>query len=183
MAEPARRPATYEDLLAVPEHMIAEIIDGELVAAPRPAAKHTLAASAIGADLYSHFGRGGSSGWWILDEPELHLGSDVLVPDLAGWKRERMPQVPDAAFFTLAPDWVCEVVSPGSLRYDRVRKKRIYAREGIGWLWKVDPIAQTLEVARRVGDLWQDAGLYEAADAVRGEPFQDLEIDLVGWWG
>ncbi|MEW6364674.1 MAG: Uma2 family endonuclease [Acidobacteriota bacterium] len=187
MGEPARRFATYEDLLQVPDHMIAEIIDGELVTSPRPGARHTLASSVIGADLVGHLGRGpggtgGATGWWILDEPELHLGVHILVPDLAGWKRERMPQVPDVAFFTLAPDWVCEVVSPRSSRMDRVRKKRIYAREGIGWLWIVDPNAQTLEVSRRAGDLWQDAGSFEATDTARAEPFSEIEIDLAGWW-
>ena len=132
----AGRKATYEDLLAVPDHLIAEIIDGELVTSPRPASPHTLASSAVGSDLFGRFHRGvgteSPGGWWILDEPELHLGDDVLVPDLAGWRRERMPTVPTAAFFELAPDWVCEIVSPSSARYDRVIKQDIYARRGDG---------------------------------------------------
>src|SRR5262245_23509945 len=119
--EGARR-ATYADLVAVPEHLIAEIIDGELITSPRPAPPHLLACSAIGSVLFDRFNgpAGGTTtapgGWWILDEPELHFGDDVLVPDLAGWRRERMPALPDLAYFALAPDWACEVVSPHSGR-------------------------------------------------------------------
>src|SRR5215475_12407465 len=132
--EGARRRATYADLIAVPEHLIAEIIDGELITGPRPAPPHALACSAIGSVLFDRFngppgGAPGPGGWWILYEPELHFGDDVLVPDLAGWRRERMPALPDLAYFELAPDWACEVVSPHSGRLDRVRKMPIYARE------------------------------------------------------
>src|SRR4051812_49194820 len=109
-ADPARRVATYADIVALPPHVVGEIVDGELSVSPRPASPHTAAASILGAELIGPFwkGRGGPGGWIILDEPELHLGANVLVPDLAGWRRERMPQIPDAAAFTLAPDWVCE---------------------------------------------------------------------------
>jgi Uma2 family endonuclease len=122
--EPARRRATYEDLTQVPEHMVAEIIDGELYASPRPASPHARSASVMGGDLGGPFDRppGGPEapgGWWILDEPELHLGPDVMAPDLAGWRRERMPRIPDVAYFEQAPDWVCEVVSPRTGILDR----------------------------------------------------------------
>src|SRR3989442_11524607 len=128
-----RRRATYADLLEVPEHLVAEIIDGELITSPRPALPHALAASAMAADIGGPFGRppGGRDvpgGWWILVEPELHLGGDVLVPDLAGWRRERVPTVPNAPAFELAPDWVCEVISPSTPRLDRARKRSVYAR-------------------------------------------------------
>jgi Uma2 family endonuclease len=114
MASPVRKRATYDDLLRVPEHLVAEIVDGDLQASPRPAGRHAVASSGLGGQIWPPFdqGRGGPGGWWILDEPELHLGEDVLVPDLAGWRRERMPDIPDTAFFALAPDWVCEVLSP-----------------------------------------------------------------------
>src|SRR5580700_3070151 len=115
MGDPVKRRATYEDLLAVPEHLIAEIIDGELLTQARPALPHSRAATALGGELHGPFdrGRGGPGGWILLDEPELHIHGDVLVPDLAGWRRERMPELPDAAAIELAPDWVCEVLSPG----------------------------------------------------------------------
>src|SRR5438552_988428 len=117
--------------------MVAEIIDGELIATRRPAAPHTLAASMIGFVLIGPFGgpsgaAGAPGGWWILDEPELHLGEDVVVPDLAGWRRERMPTVPDVAAFELPPDWACEVVSPSTGAIDRGRKMRVYNRERVG---------------------------------------------------
>jgi Uma2 family endonuclease len=139
----ARRRATYDDLIAVPEHLIAEIIDGELITSPRPAPPHALACSGILSVLFDRFngppGGGESSpgGWWILYEPELHFGDDVLVPDLAGWRRDRMPDLPEIAYFTLAPDWVCEVISPSSGRLDRVRQMPIYARERVEHVWLV----------------------------------------------
>jgi Uma2 family endonuclease len=188
MTDPARRTATYEDLLALPDHVIGQIVDGELHAQPRPAARHALASSAIGGALFGSFNRqgggGGESpgGWWILFEPEVHLGRDVVVPDLAGWRRERMPDLPDEPFITLAPDWVCEVISPRTAGLDRIRKKRLYAREGVGHLWLVDPAARSLEVARRVGEVWQDVALHEGDEVVRAEPFDALEIDLARWW-
>src|SRR5437667_6517507 len=131
-----RRRATYADLLEVPEHLVAEIIDGELITSPRPASPHALAASAIGSVLFDRFNQPPGSGdapggWWILYEPELHFGEDVLVPDLAGWRRERMPVFPSVAAFELAPDWVCEVLSPSTARIDRARKLHVYAREGV----------------------------------------------------
>jgi hypothetical protein len=125
----ARRQATYDDLLALPEHVVGEIVGGELVVSPRPSVPHSLGASALGATLLPPFqfgDAGGPGGWWILDEPEVHLSEDVVVPDLAGWRRERMPSPPTEAFVTLPPDWVCEVLSLSTSRHDRTKKP---------WLW------------------------------------------------
>ena len=130
MTATAAKFATYEDLLDLPENLVSEIIHGQLITQPRPAPKHIVASSALGDELVGPFqkGRGdGPGGWWILDEPELHLGPHILVPDLAGWRRERLPAMPDTAFFTLPPDWVCEVLSPGTARIDRADKMPIYA--------------------------------------------------------
>ena len=130
---PLDRPATYDDLMKVPDIMVAEILNGELHATPRPADPHTKAASVLGMLVGPpfHQGRGGPGGWWILDEPELHLGADVLVPDVAGWRRERMPRSPETAFYVVVPDWVCEVLSPSTSKVDRTKKLSIYAREGV----------------------------------------------------
>lgn len=184
----ARKPATYDDLHSVPEHMVAEIVDGELIASPRPAFPHTLAASAIGSVLFDRFnGPSGSGdapgGWWILDEPELHLDADVLVPDLAGWRRERMPTFPPIAASTQAPDWACEVVSPNTGRLDRARKMPIYGRHGVGHLWIVDPPNRTLEVYRLEAGRWIVASTHGGDDPIRAEPFADVEIDPRRWWG
>jgi Uma2 family endonuclease len=183
----ARRPATYEDLLEVPDHMVGEILDGELIVNPRPASPHAHAASVIGADLNGAFhrppgGDRGPGGWWILDEPELHLGADVLVPDLAGWRRERMPVLPDVAAFTQQPDWVCEVVSPRMGAVDRGRKMRIYQRERVGHLWLVDPLARTLEVYRCESDRWVVVGTHGGAAPLRAEPFDAIELETSRWW-
>jgi Uma2 family endonuclease len=128
-AEPeSMKRATYEDVLNAPENKVAEILDGELILSPRPAPRHAVASSALVGTLHGPFdgARGGPGGWWILGEPELHLGDAIAVPDLAGWRRGRMPSIPEEAFFSLAPDWVCEVLSPSTERIDRSRK-RIYA--------------------------------------------------------
>jgi Uma2 family endonuclease len=181
-----KRRATYEDLMQVPDHLVAEIIDGELVTSPRPAPPHTRAASVIGQDLAPFDRTPGSpstlGGWWILDEPELHLGDDVVVPDLAGWRRERMPRFPETAFFTLAPDWVCEVVSPRTGRIDRTRKMDLYARVAVRHLWIVDPLARTLEVYRLGDGHWMVASTHGGSDVVHAEPFAALPIGLARWW-
>lgn len=179
--------ATYEDLLAVPDHLLAEILDGELYTTPRPAARHARAASRLGMDLgpFDLEGGGGSDvpgGWWILFEPELHLGQDVLVPDLAGWRRERMPVVPDVAFFEMAPDWVCEVVSPGTETVDRGSKRDIYAREGVSHLWLLNPVTRTLEVFKLSGTTWALLHTFVGERTVRAEPFDAVLLEMSRWW-
>jgi Uma2 family endonuclease len=178
------REVTYADILALPENVVGEIIDGDLIVSPRPAVAHALASSNLGGELFSPFlkGRGGPGGWWIFDEPELHLGRHVLVPDLAGWRRERMPVPPSTAFFTLEPDWVCEVLSPASGRIDRVKKLRIYREQGVTWAWLVDPLQQTLEVFQSDGEKWTVAGIYGGNEVVRAVPFDAVKIELTSLW-
>jgi Uma2 family endonuclease len=181
---PFDRPATYDDLVKLPDNLVAEIVDGELHASPRPAPAHAIAGSSVGGMLtpaYS-FGRGGPGGWWILYEPELHLGQDILVPDWAGWRKTRMPQRPATAYFPLAPDWICEVLSPSTVQIDRARKMRIYAREGVAHAWLVDPLAQTLEVLRLEGERWLLLGTHAGNDVVRAEPFVELDFELRLLW-
>lgn len=185
MASPAKRRATYESLLQVPDHRVAEIVDGDLHVSPRPASRHALAASVLGADLIPpfHHGRGGQGGWWILFEPELHFDDDVLVPDLAGWRRQRMPEFPDTAAFSLAPDWVCEVVSPSTERLDRAKKMPLYAREKVSNLWLLNPLSRTLEVYRLADGRWLLLATHEGAARIRAEPFDAVELDLAPLWG
>jgi Uma2 family endonuclease len=184
MGDPARRRATYEDLVAAPGHLVAEIIDGVLITQPRPASLHALASSVLGSELTGpfHRGKGGPGGWIVLDEPELHLQGDILVPDLAGWRRERMPHLPEAAAFELAPDWVCEVLSPGTAALDRAGKMPIYARERVGYAWLVDPLARTLEVFRLEGSRWLLLGTWCDGAKVRAEPFEVFELELDVLW-
>jgi Uma2 family endonuclease len=178
-----RLAATKADLLRVPEGQIGEILAGELVTQPRPGATHARTASRLGMDVGGPFdrGRGGPGGWIILDEPELHLGPDVLVPDLAGWRRERMPELPNTAAFDIAPDWVCEVLSPATEGRDRVAKMRIYGRELVSYAWLVDPIEQVLEVYRQEA-AWLRVQSGSGNETLRAEPFDAIELELAALW-
>ena len=180
-----REHATYEDLMKVPDNMVAELIDGQLYTSPRPSGPHTNAASALGAFILPpyQFGRGGPGGWWIHDEPELHLGHDVLVPDLAGWRRERMPELPRSHVFEIVPDWVCEVISPSTGRLDRMKKRPIYLREGVGHAWIVDPLQQTIEVFANGGETWHMIATHGENQVARIAPFEEIEIELALLWG
>ncbi|MBF5044760.1 Uma2 family endonuclease [Aggregicoccus sp. 17bor-14] len=178
------KPATYADLEALPVHQVGEIVDGELYVSPRPASRHAIAASALGGELFGpfHRGRNGPGGWWLLDEPELHLGPDVLVPDLAGWRRERMPRVPEVTFFTLAPDWICEVLSPSTAKVDLVRKLPKYAQAGVRHAWIVDPVIRALEVFRLEQGHWLLLSAYAGDERVRAAPFEAIELELEALW-
>ena len=184
MSARVREHATYEDLLRVPENMVAELIEGELFASPRPRSSHANAASGIGYAVGPayHFGSTGPGGWWILHEPEVHFGADVLVPDLAGWRKERLPELPKGNISEV-PDWVCEVLSPSTSRFDRGKKLPIYARNGVRWAWIVDPEDQHLEVRRLENGVWTEVAVFTAGETVRAEPFDDIEIDMTLVWG
>lgn len=175
-----KRDATYADLVALPPNVVGEILGGELHVHPRPASPHARASSRLGSVLGPPFdiGDNGPGGWVILFEPELHLGEDVVVPDLAGWRRSRMPEVPDTVGFTLAPDWVCEVLSPSTARVDRTKKLEIYAREGVAHVWFVEPRLLTLEILRLEAGRWMIVGVHAENARLRAEPFEAIELDL-----
>jgi Uma2 family endonuclease len=170
---PLDRPATYDDLVKVPDIMVAEIVDGELHASPRPAPRHANVTSALASAVFApyHHGRGGPGGWLILFEPELHLGRNVLVPDLAGWRRSRMPRLPAEAHFSVAPDWVCEVLSPSTASTDRVDKLQAYFRAGVPHYWLLDPAEGTLEVYRRTDLAYALVLTAKRGQRVQPEPF------------
>lgn len=180
----ARRAATFDDLLAVPEGTNGEIVDGELVLSPRPAPIHGFAQHNLDYELTGPFqkGRGGPGGWIFATEPELHLGQDALVPDIAGWRRERMPYLPDVATYNLAPDWVCEIVSPSTEARDRGEKARIYARAGVGWYWLVTPRARLLEIWRLDQGRWVVHDVFHGSQEVRAEPFDAVPLALGELW-
>lgn len=183
-AKPLPRPATYADIEALPPNMVGEIVRGVLYANPRPATPHALATSALGEELGPPFkrGKGGPGGWMILWEPELHLVEDVIVPDLAGWRRERMPEVPDVAGITMAPDWACEALSPSTARLDRKEKLPVYARSGVQHVWLVDANVKTLEIYRLDGTTYRLIVTHADAEKVRAEPFDAIELDLSVLW-
>jgi Uma2 family endonuclease len=182
--KPLKQGATYADLYDVPDNFVAEMFDGDLYASPRPEAPHARAASVLGVVLGDAFdlGRSGPGGWLFLDEPELHFRKDVLVPDLAGWRRERMPEAPDEAYITLAPDWICEVLSPSTETLDRGRKLRVYAREGVAHGWLVDPLRQTLEVLALESGQWSLLATHDGRVSVRAVPFHAIEVVLGTLW-
>jgi Uma2 family endonuclease len=185
MTAPARRRASYEDVLAAPPHVIAEVIHGVLHTQPRPSLRHANASSLLGYQISGPYrvGVGGPGGWVIYDEPELHLRDDILVPDLGGWKRERLAELPDdAPWTTIAPDWVCEVLSPSTQAIDRAEKMDIYLREQVGHVWLVDPIARTLEVYRHGGSVWQRVSIHRDDAVVHAEPFEAAELELRLLW-
>ena len=182
-----RKPATYKDLVAVPDHFVAEILDGELFASPRPGFPHAHASTTLGGEISTRFHRpddGGDNpgGWWILFEPELHFHDDVVVPDIAGWRRQRVPLLPNAPWSDIAPDWLCEVISPRTEAIDRGRKLQIYAHEGVTHVWLVNPLARTLEVYRLSESKWTLLQTSVNDDVVQAEPFESVSIDMSRWW-
>lgn len=184
MQETLKRRATYADIEALPPHVVGEILAGNLVTHPRPAPPHSVTAAALGAALGPpyQFGVGGSGGWIFMTEPELHFGDDVVVPEIAGWRLERMPELPETAYIETSPDWACEVLSPRTEKYDRGVKRAIYAEAGVAHLWLVDPRSKVLEVFKLTDGDWLLVLTLTDEDAVRGEPFAEVEFPLSWLW-
>lgn len=182
----ARRshPATYQDVIDAPPNMVAELANGRLHLHPRPASRHARASFRMAGRLDTLFPSGPDDpgGWHFAIEPELHFGTDVLVPDLAGWRRERMPVYPDAPFFTLAPDWACEILSPSTRRFDLTEKRALYGANGVAHLWLLDPDARTLETFRLAAGAWTLAAAFGEDDEVRAAPFETLAFPLAVLW-
>lgn len=186
MSEPARKKATYEDLYTIPENMTGEIINGQLISTPRPSRQHIYAASALGGELTPlyQFGRGsGPGGWVILIEPEIGFGEHILVPDLAGWKLERYPEEEPHNWISVSPDWVCEIISPGTEIHDRDEKMAIYAEHGVPHVWLINPIIRSLEAYKLLAEGWFRFAMFNGNKIARVEPFQEIELDLAGLWG
>lgn len=185
MAKPAKRNATYEDLRDIPAHLVAEIVYGTLVTHPRPATPHIFSATSLSEELVGPFQKrrsGGPGGWVFGEEPELHLGPHVVVPDLAGWRRERMSHLPATAFIELAPDWVCEVLSPSTMAHDRGAKRRIYGAYGVKHLWFLDPVVRLLEVFALRDTSWVLVDTFVDDTPVSAPPFEAIAFHLTALW-
>lgn len=184
MPEVIAKRATYADIEAAPEGVIAEIIDGELVTQPRPAGRHNGAATnlimTIGPPF--HQGRGGPGGWYFLFENEVKFGDDLLVPDVAGWRVEQLVDLPETNWISVRPDFVCEVLSRSTEQRDRTTKRRIYAESGVPYYWLIDPRRQTLEAFELDDGKWQPIGNWRADDEVRAKPFDSLAFSLAELW-
>ena len=181
---PNDRPATLADLDAVPSHLVAELVFGALVTHPRPAPPHSVASNALAHEVTGPFqkGRGGPGGWIFMTEPGLHLGPHVIVPDLAGWRRERMPALPPTSRVELAPDWICEVISKSTEAHDKGPKRRICATYGVRHLWHLNPTTRLLEVFELRDGQWLLLEAYSGDDAVRAPPFDAIEVPLADLW-
>lgn len=184
MSNLALKPACYEDIVNLPENIVGEIMNGQLETHPRPTPKHALAAGSIGDELISPFQKGnnGPGGWWILPEPECHLKEQVLVPDLAGWRKKRMPTLPETAWFDIVPDWVCEILSPSTSRIDRIVKMPIYAELEVNYLWLIDPVLQTLEAFELKNKHWVLMGSFADNTTLSIAPFAEHTFSLSVLW-
>lgn len=184
MTEKAKVGAVYDDVVAAPELQIAEIVEGDLYLSPRPALRHSRVLTTLSADIHDAFDRGrrGPGGWIILDEPEVHLVGDVLVPDIAGWRRERLLLPIDGPAMTIAPDWLCEILSPSTERFDRMQKLPRYALAGVGHVWMVDFTNRRLEVYERRGLAWERIEEYSSDAIVHARPFDAVGIELAPLW-
>lgn len=181
---PLGRAATYKDLCEVPDHLIAELLEGDLWASPRPAMRHQHVATMLTIELGPPFqhGRGGPGGWWLLYEPEIHLTDDVVVPDLAGWRLDRLKKIRNQAYMTQPPHWVCEILSPATETIDRRQKLKIYAREGVEHVWLMDPVKRTLEVLRLAEGRWLTVTTLADHAIAQAEPFDAVPFPLSRIW-
>lgn len=184
MGDPAKRITTYADLEAVPPHLVAEMVDGELYTHARPAPPHGYAQTEVIAWTRWLFddGRGGPGGWWIFTEPEVRFRSDICVPDIAGWRKSNMPELPQTSYFTRVPDWVCEVLSPSTASFDRVKKMRVYTRERVEYVWLLSPLERTLEAYQWSEGRYALVDAYADDERVRVPPFEQVELELERLW-
>jgi Uma2 family endonuclease len=176
----------YDQLMALPEGLTGEILNGQLHAQPRPSGAHMGVESALQIELGGPFdrGRGGPGGWRILVEPEIHFVRDreICVPDLAGWRREHLPHLPRDQRFEVVPDWVCEILSPSTESKDRKIKMPIYAHYGVRFAWLIDPLKQTIEAFTLSGDAWRFLGVWKEAESAALPPFEAVPLDLADLW-
>lgn len=184
MTEPAKRDATYADYAALPEGVQAELIDGALYVHLAPAPPHGSSQYSLGGELHGPFqkGRGGPGGWWFMVTPEQHLGPHVVQPDLAGWRKERMPALPATTFIEVVPDWICEILSPSTEAHDRDRKRRLYAMYGVKHLWYLHPVERYLEVNELIEGSWRIVDIASDDGFVRAPPFEAVALNLEDLW-
>lgn len=184
MSDPARKAPTLADLDALPPGIKGEIIEGVLYTMTKPRSRHQFSAANIVADLLNpfHRARNGPGGWWILGEPGIELpNTPEIAPDVAGWRRERMPELPTGPL-TVVPDWVCEVLSPSTRRHNLLVKKPYYARVGVPYHWIVDSEGRTVTAYRLEGGRWVELGTWGDETEARIEPFAEIPLDVSGWW-
>ncbi len=184
MSESAKKIATYDDLYNLPDNMVGQIIDGKLVTTPWQSREHARASTILSAKLIAPYelGENGPGGWIILYKLEVRLGDNIIVPDLVGWRNERFPIAEETNWVSVCPDWVCEIISPNTVRIDKTKKMPVYARYGVGYFWLIDPANRTLDVYKLESGKWMLLETHADNDKVRAEPFNEVEIDLGSLW-
>jgi len=184
--QPVSQPTLYEYLEGLPAGVTGEILNGQLHTQPRPSFPHSRVSFKLASKIDGPYddGIGGPGGWWIFIEPEVHFARDmeVTVPDLAGWRRERVPYLPEDHHIEVVPDWICEILSPSTASKDREIKMPLYARYGVRYTWLIDPIARTLEAYRLDAGAWLEIKRFTDADQVVAPPFESMSIDLEDLW-
>ena len=183
MASAEPKLATYRDLLALPPDVHGEVLAGEIVTAPAPLPRHSKVQGAarrfVGGPFDDDDGRGGPGGWWIFVEVDVALGPhDIVRPDLAGWRRSRLPRPGAVRPIEVAPDWVAEILSPATAARDRVQKRNLYARAGVAHYWLIDPETRVLEALSLRDGVWFEAGVYDDGSTARIPPFEAIEIEV-----
>ncbi len=181
MAEPLRRPAGWQEILDAPEGVKAEVIGGELILSPRPRPAHGRGQAALAVNVSGPFdlGRGGPGGWWILIEPDVLFGDhDIVSPDFVGWRRYRLPVLPDEAPVAVVPNWVCEILSPSTACRDRTIKSDLYLEAGVPYYWLLDMDQRTLEAYEAQAGRWVRLGAWTDGDIVRIAPFDAIELEV-----
>lgn len=178
------KPATYADIEALPPNVVGEIIFGSLETHPRPTRWHGRAHTRLGMILGPpfEFGEGGPGGWVFVIEPELHLGPHVVVPDVAAWRSERFTETEEGPWYEVAPDWICEILSPSTAKKDRGDKMRIYATYKVGHRWLLDPTDRLLEVYERQQSNWLRTGSFADNEDVKAPPFDAITFSLSRLW-
>ncbi len=181
--EAAKTLLTYKDLLGLAEDVRAEILGGAMAMSPSALPRHSLAqrvlGSVIGGPFHDEHDAGGPGGWWIFPEVDVQLGvHDIVRPDLAGWRRERLQDPWDARPIRVVPDWICEIISPSNGSHDRVTKRALYARYGVSFYWLVDPHQCVLEALQLCDGKWLELGAWDASDAAGIQPFDAVTLEL-----
>jgi len=183
--KPSTKPPTLADLDALPPGIVGEIIDGVLYTMTKPRMRHQRTGTGISADLRGPFdlGRGGPGGWWIVTEPGIELpNTPEISPDVAGWRRERMPEMPGDEPIRVVPDWVCEILSKNTRRHDQVVKMPYYAKIGVAYAWVADAEARVLVAYRLESGAWRVIGTYSNETEARIEPFDTVPVNVADWW-
>ena len=186
-AERQRPTTTVDEWLREPAEKRYELIDGDLIEKAAPDFSHGSAQAGLIAHLHPWFHQrdGGDrpGGWWIASEVDVVLDDNGFRPDIAGWRRERVPEMPKTRPVRVRPDWICEIVSESNATTDTIKKLRRYHQAGVPHYWLLDPATRTLAVYRHAAEGYQSVLVAEAGETARAEPFEAIELRIAALFG